>query len=284
MAFRENEIANSGLHERVSVSPPPDEPRVSGFSHLVVDVTNLERSEKFYQEIFGLDLIGRNLVNEGTRNSLLAMNTRHRVVLYEVPEVQPFRPNSNSVHHAWYLTPEQFDRAEERLKAAGFDIADSRAQFRPLGERNMDIFDPDGHRYQVQVHGPESREVIIEDVGEVVCGNVHDYSVGDVKAFTKGKFFVVRLEDGFIALSRWCTHKNGLLTWKKEHWHFRCPMHGATYNRKGEASSYCQEVSPLRMHPLTIADDGTIIVRPGEVIQRDAFHPDQVTAAISSRG
>jgi catechol 2,3-dioxygenase-like lactoylglutathione lyase family enzyme len=269
-------MTSSALHSSDSVTSSPKEPRVGGFSHLTVQVTDLDRSEKFYQDVFGLDLIGRNLINEGPRNSLLAMNTRHRVVLVEVPEVQPFRPNSNSIHHAWYLTPEQFDRAEQRLKEAGFEIGDSRAQFRPLGERNIDVFDPDGHRYQVQVHGPESREVIVEDVGEVPCGNMHDYAVGDVRSFVKGKFFVIRLKEGFIALSRWCTHKNGLVMWKQEHWQFRCPMHGVTYNRKGEPTSYCRDVPPMRMHPLVIANDGTITVRPGEVIQREAFDPDQV--------
>ncbi len=30
---------------------------VEGFSHLVIQVTNLDRSEKFYQEVLGLDLV-----------------------------------------------------------------------------------------------------------------------------------------------------------------------------------------------------------------------------------
>ncbi len=30
---------------------------VEGFSHLVIQVTNLDRSETFYQEVLGLDLV-----------------------------------------------------------------------------------------------------------------------------------------------------------------------------------------------------------------------------------
>jgi catechol 2,3-dioxygenase-like lactoylglutathione lyase family enzyme len=252
---------------------------VGGFSHLYVEVTDLDRSENFYRDIIGLDLLGRDLMNEGRPNSTLALNTRHRVVLVEVEEVEPFRPNSSSIHHAWYLTPEQFDRAQERMRAAGYEVGDNRAQFRAVGERSMDIFDPDGHRYQIQTFGPEANEYIIEDVGEIACGNISEYALGDVRQFAKGKFFVVRLDDGFIAYSRWCTHRNGLLTWQPEHWRFYCPMHGVTYNRKGENTSFCHDVSALRMHPLSIGDDGAITVRPDEVIEREGFDPAQLTMA-----
>ena len=249
---------------------------IQGFSHLTVEVTDLDRSEKFYQEVFGLDPIGRDLVNEGRPNSLLGMNTRQRVLLVEVESVTPFRPNSSSIHHAWFLTPEQFDRAMERLQAMGFDTNESRKDFRAVGERSIDVFDPDGHRYQIQAYGPEAKAVMKEEVGEVACGNVRDYPVGAVKPFMKGRFFLVRLEGGFHALSRWCTHMNGLLAWQQEHWQFYCPMHAATYNRKGECTSLTRELPPMRAHPVTISADGSIIVRPGEVIEREKFDPAQL--------
>ena len=60
---------------------------VDGFSHLVVQVTDLHRSEKFYQEVLGLDLVGRDLVNEDGPNSLLKMNTGQMVLLVQVSKV-----------------------------------------------------------------------------------------------------------------------------------------------------------------------------------------------------
>jgi catechol 2,3-dioxygenase-like lactoylglutathione lyase family enzyme/nitrite reductase/ring-hydroxylating ferredoxin subunit len=252
---------------------------ISGFSHLVIEVTDLDRSEKFYREVFGLDLVGRDLVSDVGPNSTLAFNSRHRFVLVQVAATEPFRPNSSSIHHAVWLKPEQFERAQLRLREMGLDIGDNRAQFRPLGERSIDVFDPDGHRYQIQSFGPEATAIITENVGAIVCGKVGDYEVGAVKTFMKGKFFVVRHDGGFVALSRWCTHKNGLLAYQREHWRFYCPMHGATYNRKGENITLCRELSPMRLHPLTIAADGTITVRPDEVIARQEFDMSQLTPA-----
>jgi Rieske Fe-S protein len=193
--------------------------------------------------------------------------------------VVPFRPNSSSIHHALYLTPDQFKAAQARFESHGYDIGDNRAQFRPRGEYSMDIFDPDGHRYQVQVRTPEATEVLIDNVGAQPAGNMRDYDIGAVKPFNKGKFFVVRLEGGFIAYSRWCTHMNGALAWQGEHWRFYCPMHGITYNRKGENIDFCRDVPPLRGHPLTIDADGNITVNPDEVIHRDGFDESQLTAA-----
>lgn len=243
---------------------------IQGFSHLTVEVTDLDRSEKFYQDVFGLDLVGRDLVADDRPTSLLAMNTRQRVLLVKVDAVTPFRPNSSSIHHGWYLNPDQFDRAMKRLESMGFNITDSRAGFRAVGERSIDVFDPDGHRYQVQSYGPEAKEVKVEPIGELDCGKVDDYKVGDVKYVGKGRFFLVRLENGFHALSRWCTHMNGQLKWQQEHWQFYCPMHGVTYDRRGVCTSL-RRATPMRTHPVTISDDGTIKVNPGIAHERDDF-------------
>ena len=241
---------------------------VNGFSHLVVDVTDLDQSEAFYRDVLGMEVIGRDLLNEIGPNSTLAMNTRHRIVLIQVPAVQPFRPNSSSIHHALLLSNEQFERAEVRFQKMGYAVGDNRAQFRAAGDRSIDIFDPDGHRYQIQTFNAEARAFKSENIGPVECGYARDYTPGEVKTFGKGKFFVVARDGGFIAYSRWCTHRKGILAWKQEHWCFYCPMHGATYNRKGENTSYDMDVTPMMQHPLTIDADGKITVNPDVAIER----------------
>ncbi len=251
---------------------------VDGFSHLVVHVTDLDRSEAFYRDIMGLDVIGRDLVNEDGPNSLLAMNTRQRLLLVEVPEVTAIRPNSSTIHHAWLLTIDEFERTRARMEKAGYDVSDSRAQFRAMGENSMDIYDPDGHRYQIQAYAPEATAVLTENTGPITCGRVEDFPVGSVKTFVKGKFFLVRLEGGFLALSRWCTHLNGILGWKKEHWEFYCPMHGARFDRRGMPRPLAKPCAPLRRHPVTITATGEIVVDPDTVIPREGFDASQLTA------
>lgn len=251
---------------------------IGGFSHLVVQVTDLDRSEKFYQDVFGLDLVGRNLAAEAAPNSLLEMNTGQMVLLVQAPQVEPFRPNSSSIHHAWLLTIEQYEKAQQRLKAMGFDIEDSREEFRALGEKSMDVFDPDGHRYQVQAYGPESRETIKSGAGKVECGKADDFQIGSVTLFSKAKFFLVRLPEGFLAPSRWCSHMNGQIVWQGEHWRFWCPFHGATFNRRGESTGHLQNIGPLRLHPVEIREDGTVTVDTDRVVVREQLRAEQAVA------
>jgi catechol 2,3-dioxygenase-like lactoylglutathione lyase family enzyme len=73
---------------------------VGGFNHLLLQVTDLDRSEAFYRDVFGFDVIGRNLVAEEGPNSLLKASKAHFVLLVQTKQVQPFRPNSSSIHHA----------------------------------------------------------------------------------------------------------------------------------------------------------------------------------------
>lgn len=256
---------------------------IDGFSHLVIHVTELDRSEKFYQEVFGLEPVGRDLVSEEGPNSLLKTNTGQMVLLVQVDKVEPFRPNSGSIHHAWLLTIEQYERAQRRLKTMGFDIEDSREEFRAMGEKSMDIFDPDGHRFQIQAYGPEAHEIIKPGVGAVDCGKVDNFAVGSVTLFAKGKFFLVRLPEGFLALSRWCSHMNGQIIWQKEHWRFFCPFHAATFNRKGEFTGHLNNVGPLRVHPVLVTEAGDVRVDTERVIIRKEYQDDQVVPVVCGK-
>ncbi len=249
------------------------------FSHLVVEVSDLDHSEAFYRDVIGLDVLGRNLVAENRPTSLLAMNTRQRVLLVEVPEVPPYPASGGSIHHAWLLTIDQFKKAAERLAAHGYETGiDPRQSFRAVGEYNMDIFDPDGNRFQIQAFGEEATEIIRSGQGMVVMGHIDDFPTGSVTHHRKGRFFLVRLDEGFLAVSAWCTHKNGITVWQKESWHFYCPFHGAKFDRKGcyRGSMGC---APMRLHPLAIDSDGAICVDTDRFFARESYAPEQAVPA-----
>lgn len=255
--------------------------QVVGLSHLTVHVTDLDASEKFYEEIMGLEPMGRDLVCEDGPTSTLRTDSGHLVVLVEVADVEPFRGNTTSIHHAWYLTPEQHAKAIERMKAKGEDIADTREAFRAMGQKSFDVFDPDGHRYQVQTVGPEAYDILKPNRGVVACGHISQYEPGDVRLFNDAKLYVVRGEDGFLALSRWCTHMNGLLQWRPNHWYFFCPYHMATFNRCGESTSHApyDTLPPLRIHPLSVDGDGIVKVDTDVILVRKKHSAADATPA-----
>ena len=250
-----------------------------GFSHLVLPVADLERSEKFYREVFGLEPLGRNLVAEREPNAILKSDCRQLVVLVEQParEVRIEREGANSTHHAWLVnTPEEYQAVRKRLEDMGFDIADYRAAFRAAGEYSIDLVDPDGHRWQIQAQGPEATDIRITKAGVVNCGAMTDYEIGAVKLYEKERFFLLRTRTGFLALSQWCTHRNGLVKWRPYFHDFHCFKHGATFSRMGKAVSPIMRLPPLRLHPVSVNDRGEVEVDTDRVVLRRDYDPAQV--------
>ena len=171
------------------------------------------------------------------------------------------------------------DEERRRLEALGYETGiDPRQSFRAVGEYNMDIHDPDGNRFQIQAFGEEGTEILASGAGTVACGKFGEFAPGSVTRFAEGRFFLVRNADGFLALSAWCTHKNGITAWQKESWHYYCPFHGAKFDGNGvyKGDMGCQ---PLRLNPVSIADDGTVAVDTGRLFARDAYSPSQAVPA-----
>lgn len=245
------------------------------FSHIAVAVTDLEKSESWYREVLGLDYIGRNLTAEEKPHSVLTLNSGQLFLLVQHESVVPRRPGSRAVHHAFMLTPNQYRAAHERFGKLGYDVGDNRQQFRAVGDFCIDMYDPDGHHYQVECHAPEATEILLPGVGVVDCGPAESYRTGDVKLFKEGNFYLVRLPEGFLALSRWCMHMNGLVAYQEVHWRFWCPMHGATYDRRGNPTGRFPDTCALRLNSIGFSPDGRVLVDTDKVIERKSYHPDQ---------
>jgi Rieske Fe-S protein len=112
-------------------------------------------------------------------------------------------------------------------------------------------------------------------VGVVDCGPADNYQVGEVKLFKDGNFFLVRQPEGFLALSRWCTHLNGKVVYQQAHWRFWCPFHGAIYERSGAPIGDRPDVCPLRLNPIRFGADGRVLVDTDQVVERDQSEPGQ---------
>lgn len=260
----------------MSAQDPTD--LVEGFSHLVLEVLDLDRSERWYRDILALDLCGRDLLAESAPHSVLRMATGQLLVLIKVDTPEPRRRNTSSIHHAFLLNMDEFQAAQERLAAAGYDIADDRQAFRARGEFSIDIYDPDDHRWQLQAYGPEAHAIITPGVGMVDCGPESQFADGSVTTFREGNFFLIRERAGFLALSRWCRHMNGLLSYQQEHWRFHCAFHGATYNLEGDHTGHMEGIPPLRLNPVTISSDKRVLVDTDTVVERSADEPPPFVA------
>jgi len=250
------------------------------FSHFVIAVTDLDRSEAWYRDIIGLDVLGRNLTAEPRPHSVLEMNTGQLMILVQHDALDEVRLNAQGVHHGFALTQNQYRRAVERLKQHGIDVVAQREEFIARGQYSIDVYDPDGHHYQLETMDEvQAHEVLLPGKGVVDCGPADTYEVGDVKLFREANFFLVRLEEGFLALTRWCSHMNGLLTYQREHWRFWCAMHTATYDRRGNPTCSTHRfpgLPALRLHPITFSAAGHVLVNTDEAIARQTFHADQV--------
>jgi catechol 2,3-dioxygenase-like lactoylglutathione lyase family enzyme len=252
---------------------------IEGFSHLVVEVKDLDRSETFYRDVIGLEVLGRGLLAEPRPHSLMRLATGQLLVLLQDDHPEPIRENSSSIHHAFLLTVDKYREAQDRFRAHGYDVGDTREAFRAKGEFSMDIWDPDGHRWQLQAFGEEQHSIIKPGVGVVDCGPAAGFEVGSVTTFKDGNFFLLRRKEGFLALSRWCRHANGLLSYQKEHWRFYCAFHGATYNLEGTHTGHLENIPPLRENAVSIDARGHVLVDTEVLRERADGEPPCYAAA-----
>lgn len=264
------------LGGHASLLPEENGGLIRGFSHLVIEVTDLDRSEAWYRDLIGLDVLGRNLTAEDRPHSVLELNSGQLWILVQSDSVTTQR--KSGMHHAFMMTPNQYRRMMERVLATGYDLVDIRAQFRARGEYSINIQDPDGHGIQIQCNSPEAWESIKPGVGVVDCGPAEGYRVGDVKLFREGDFFLARLREGFLAMTRWCTHLNGRVTYQKAHWRFYCPYHQSTFDRRGDHTGGEPDLNALRLHAVSFSPEGRVLVDTDMVTERACF--EQIQAVL----
>lgn len=116
----------------------------------------------------------------------------------------------------------------------------------------------------------------------ISAGKVSDYKVGDVKYFVDGKFYLVRHQEGFLALYQKCPHLGCVVPWKSDYeyqgskgW-FVCPCHGSTYKTTGQIV-YGPAPRPMDYMKVQIKGD-VITVDSGAIMKREDWAPSQAVA------
>ena len=108
--------------------------------------------------------------------------------------------------------------------------------------------------------------------------------VGTITYFREQRFYLSRVESGFLALYRKCVHLGCVVPWAADdaseddlaaNGRFSCPCHGGIYDRYGLVRAG-PPPRPLDLFPITI-EDGEVMVDTGTVIVRSEFNESQVT-------
>ena len=114
--------------------------------------------------------------------------------------------------------------------------------------------------------------------GTVVrAGRVNEFDVGSVNYFRESRFYLVRLEEGFLALYRKCPHLGCVVPWNQESNHFNCTCHTSLFTKQGDVVSG-PAPRPMDLFPVEMENDA-VFVDTGTIIQRDAYDISQVAVA-----
>ena len=120
--------------------------KIKGIAELVLTVHDIEASLKFYQEILGLEVIGRPgpvFLQAGDP----AVGIPQMVVLFPLPPNTDSFDDPRTLHHlALELAPEDFEAEEQRLKDLGYEIR--YGQHPVIPSRTMYVDDPDGNEVE----------------------------------------------------------------------------------------------------------------------------------------
>jgi len=121
-------------------------------AHVTLNVTDLDRAEKFYREMLGFRVSGRR---EGVIVWLNMGQYRdgdnlafHNVGLYRVPAGAPedYRKRAGMNHAAFRLrTAEELDRAAEFLRSKGVKVLKGPLTHSEDADRYLYLEDPDGN-------------------------------------------------------------------------------------------------------------------------------------------
>jgi len=116
--------------------------KTKGMVHFTIPVTDLARAKAFY-----CDLLGFDFVRESPRMVFCRSEDDYFVLTISKMPIQPNEEGAVSIHHAFYVEPEEFDRAVAYLKESGVSIAkeETRGPEAAFGGRHFYFHDPDGN-------------------------------------------------------------------------------------------------------------------------------------------
>jgi catechol 2,3-dioxygenase-like lactoylglutathione lyase family enzyme len=144
--------------------------RIGRISHVVLEATDLDVTERFYDRGMGLDPLGRTAANGGPSRTTLRTSSGQMFQFAKVDALSPrslFRAGADTspvpdpvpgtpyrykgAHTAVAVSsPEAYQRVFKGItEYGGFDEGDHRAALRGPGEQSTYFYDPSGNRLQL---------------------------------------------------------------------------------------------------------------------------------------
>ncbi|HWP60886.1 MAG TPA: VOC family protein [Candidatus Acidoferrales bacterium] len=137
---------------------------MDGMSHIVIEVSDLKRSEDFYR-LLGFKPLGSDRVPECGRNAVFGTACGQRVILSESRE--PRTLPETGVHQAYRVTRARRDAIAKRLLAGDVTVHDYKEDRPAEAGDNFYFYDPDGNRIQLVAAGTDAAD------GETILGIDH---------------------------------------------------------------------------------------------------------------
>src|SRR5215213_2161090 len=138
--------------------------------HVGLNVNDLERSKKFYSEVFGFDVRGESTA-EDRKYAMLAQGGNLVLTLWQQSSAE-FSRQTAGLHHLSFQAKsvEEVKEIEAKLRARGAKLIYDGIVLHSEGAKSGGIFfeDPDGIR--LEIFTTEGLEGFNEPEGKVACG------------------------------------------------------------------------------------------------------------------
>ena len=112
-----------------------------------------------------------------------------------------------------------------------------------------------------------SPNVLFEPPMRFRVGTPDDYPVNSVTYILDQQVYIVRMTEGFYAVSAVCTHLGCITQWKPEDNLIECPCHGSKFRRSGTVV-VGPAPRPLPHFAIRLMSDGDLLVDKLEVVNQ----------------